>query len=479
MTTAKGRRDGLVLVLLGAVVFLSIGIAWRRVALVQLGDFKVVYYSARCLLEHGDPYNERDVERVYDAEGRERPTEAMLDRQVKTRFFYPPTAFALTVPVAGLGFRFGALVWTVLMAGGLIVASLAVWDLAADKGSTASGALAGLLLMNSFWLYMIGNSAGIAVSLCVVAVWTFFRKRLEWAGVLCLALSLAVKPNDSGLIWLLLILAGGTYRKRALQSVAVIAVFGLPVIFWVSRTSGHWLTELQANMASFAGIGGIVDPAATGMAGRNMDSLVQLQTAISIFFARPGIYNLIVYAICAPLVLIWIWTALRARWTADEFWLALAAAAPLTLLPTYHFQHDAKLLLLAIPGCTMLWMRRGRLGWAALILTTAGIIINGDIFTAVKVSLTRNILVPQPHFMSRFFTVLLTRPSGLILLAMSMLFLWAFVREGRSREPEGKPVTEPEPSQRGETTGQVLRALETASPGLKNLGLTGCVIDVT
>lgn len=469
MMLTKGRRDGLILVFLGAVVFLSIGIAWRRVALVQMGDFKVVYYSARCLLEHGDPYNEHDVQRLYDAEGRERAAEPPLDRQVKTRFFYPPTAFALTVPVVSFGFRLGSIVWTVLLAGGLIVASLAVWDLGAEAASVAAGALAGLLLMNSFWLYMIGNSAGIAVSLCVIAVWTFFRKRLEWAGVVCLALSLAVKPNDSGLIWLFLILVGGTYRKRALQSVAALAIFGLPLVFWVWRISPHWLPELQANMASFAGVGGGVDPASTGMAGRNVDSIIQLQTVTSIFFAQPRISDLIVYAVCAPVFLIWAWIALRKRLTASGFWLAIAAAAPLTMLPTYHYQHDAKLLLLVVPGCTMLWARRGRLGWAALLITAAGIVINGDIFTAIKVSLTRNIIVPQPHFTSRLLTVLLTRPSGLILLAMSIFFLWAFVREARSGKSAGESVPESEISQDGETRGQALGVLESASPR----GVTG------
>jgi len=424
----KRRSDGLILLLLGAVAFLVIGIAWRRVSRIEMGDFKVVYYGARCLLERGDPYSERDVLRVYYAEGQERPTEPVLDRQVKSRYFYPPTAFVFTVPFALLGFTAGGVAWTVLLSGSFILAAIAAWDLAADASPIMSGVLAGLVLMNSFWLFMIGNSAGIAVSLCVVAVWTFYRQRFVLPGVLCLAVSLALKPNDSGLVWLFLLLAGGVFCKRALQSLAVLAISSIPMVAWVTQRSPHWVTELKSNMASLSGIGSIVDPAATGMAGRNMDSLVQLQTVVSIFFEKPQVYDLITYVICAILLLLWVLVAVRYGASANGIWLALAAAAPLSMLPTYHFQHDAKLLMISIPACAVLWARRGLLGWSSLVITVAGILMTGDIFTGARIFLTRGIQVPQPSFLSRFATSVLTRPAPLILLAMAVFYLWALVK---------------------------------------------------
>src|SRR5215471_3451062 len=164
-------KDGLILVLLGALVFLIIGIALRRVSPIEMGDFKVVYYSARCLLYNGDPYLESDVLRIYQAEGRESPSEPILDRKVKTRFFYPPTAFLFTIPFALVGFTAGSMLWTIFLAGSLILAAILAWDIGADYAPVLSGALAGLLLMNSFWLYMVGNASAFAVSLCVIAVW--------------------------------------------------------------------------------------------------------------------------------------------------------------------------------------------------------------------------------------------------------------------------------------------------------------------
>jgi hypothetical protein len=411
-------------------VFLVIGSALRHVSPIEMGDFKVVYYSARCLLQNGDPYKESDVLRVYQAEGRENPSEPIPDRQVKTRFFYPPTAFLFTLPFAVVGFSAGKVLWTILLAASLILASLLVWDIGASYAPLVSGALAGALLMNSFWLYMVGNAAAIAVSLCVIAVWSFYRERFLLLGVLCLAVSLAVKPNDSGLVWLFLLLAGRPFRKRALQAFAAFAVLSFPIILWVTHVSPHWLAELRSNMASFFTIGGIVDPAVTGMAGRNMDSLVQLQSFISVLFRRPAAYNFISTAVCAPLILFGaLLTVVRGR-TAHGIWLALAVAAPLSMLPTYHLQHDAKLLLLTIPACAMLWSQRNPVGRLALLFTSAAIVISGDIFSGVRIVLTHGILVPKANLPSELTTAVLTRPAPLILLATAIFYLCRYAVRG-------------------------------------------------
>lgn len=424
----KNRRDGLVFLLIGAAAFLLIGLAWKQVSPIDMGDFKVVYYSARTLLQHGDPYSQHVVLAVYNDEGRENPSEPILDRDVKTRYFYPPTAFILTVPIAFFGFAVGKVIWMILCAGSLILASLLIWDISAEFAPTAAGVLPGLLLAGSFWLFMVGNSAAIAVSLCVIATWCFYRRRFAWAGVLCLALSLALKPNDSGLVWLFFLLAAPALRKRALQSLALLVVLSLPFVLWAYSASPHWAQELQANMAPFSAPGNIVDPGITGMAGKNMDSIVQLQTALSVFFPQPGTYHLLTYAISFPLVLFWIVITVKARPAGNGIWLGLAAAAPLSMLPTYHFQHDAKLLLLTIPACLMLWAGREALGRWAMVLTLAGILVNGDIFTAIRIMLTRHIIVPQPNFASRLATVFLTRPAPLVLLALAVFYLWLYSR---------------------------------------------------
>ena len=167
-----------------------------------------------------------------------------------------------------------------------------------------------------------------------------------------------------------------------------------------------------------------------------MDSLVGLQSDVSLFYPNPQTYDLITYAICAVLVLVWVLEVLRHRATATVSWLAIAAAAPLSMLPTYHFQHDAKLLLLTIPACAMLLVRKGRgsgrIGWMAMLVTTAAIVINGDIFSGIRILFTRNMLVPQSSLGSKFVTAAITRPAPLILLATAAFFLWALMKEPRN-----------------------------------------------
>ena len=62
----------------------------------------------------------------------------------------------------------------------------------------------------------------------MVAVWCFIRERFVPAGILCLAVSLAVKPQDAGLVWLYFLLVGGVYPKRALQTLVAMLALGLP-----------------------------------------------------------------------------------------------------------------------------------------------------------------------------------------------------------------------------------------------------------
>jgi hypothetical protein len=424
----KNRRDGLVLLLLGAAVFLLVGLALKRISPISSGDFKVVYYPARCLLQHGDPYLQGDVERVYQAEGRELPSESALNRQVMTQYFYPPTAFVVTLPFALLGYGPGHVLWMIVSAGSLILAAFLMFDLAAEFSPLFSGALLGFLLMNSFWLFMIGNSAAIVVSLCAIAVWCFLKERFVYAGILCFALSLALKPHDSGLVWLFFLLAGRICRKRALQTLLVLAVLCLPSMLWITHVAPHWIQEAHANMLAFTGPGAITDPAATGMAGRNMDSLVQLQSAVSIPWQNPRVYNSITYAICGALLLVWIFATMQLRPCPAKTRLALAAVAPLSMLPIYHLQHDAKLLMLTVPACAMLWAEGGRVGRLAVFITAAGVVINGDIFSFIRIMLTRHFLVPQPNLPSQILTVVLTRPAPLILLIMSVFYLWLYAR---------------------------------------------------
>ena len=424
MTNA--RRDGLYLLLMGSLTFMLLGAAWENAASAPLLDFRALYYPARCLLQHCDPYNASDVLRVYQAEGVYGSLDTAKQRIMTTRYGYLPTAFSFTVPFAMLPWGPAHLLWMALTIGSLIFASYLIWHLGANYAPIISGFLIGFLLANSEILVMQGMCAGIAVSLCVVAVWCFFQERFIAAGILCLAVSLAVKPQDTGLVWLYFLLAGGVYRKRALQTLVVAVAFCLPSVLWVWRVAPHWIQELHSNILAFSAHGGINDPGPASSGAHGLAMVINLQEVISVFRDDPRIYNLASYLICAPLLLVWMFATLRFRPSPRRTWLALAAIAPLTMLPFYHRQYDAKLLLLAVPACALLWAEGGLTGRLALLVTAAGFVFNGDIFMAIVISITSHL--PATVLSGQIQAVALVFPVPLILLVMSVFYLWAYVR---------------------------------------------------
>jgi hypothetical protein len=429
----KARLDGLILLLLGgAVVLVLLGFLLVSPTPAAMQDFRVVYYPARCLLQHGDPYRESDVLDTYRAEGGEHPSETAADRQIVIRHIYPPTVFSFSVPFAMLPWGIARVLWMMLTAGSLLFASFLAWNLGADYAPILSGALIGFLLANSEVLIVLGNPSGIVISLCVIAVWCFFRERFVLAGVLGMAIGLLVKPQDAGLVWLCFLLAGGVYRKRALQTLFAAVVLGLPGILLVLRASPHWMQELHANILAFSVHGGITDPgpASTGSNGAGM--MINLQTVFSVFRDDPRIYNPATWLLCALPLIVWAFVTLRSRTTPARTWLALAAIAPLSLLPVYHHLYDAKLLLLTVPACAMLWAEGGKLGRFALLANIVAFAFTGDVSWTLLLRLIDGlcpITAGMPGWTSRAMQVF---PVPLILLAMSIFYLWVYL--SRSRE---------------------------------------------
>jgi hypothetical protein len=322
-----------------------------------------------------------------------------------------------------------------LTATSLIFASFLMWNLGANYAPIVSGALVGFLLANSEMLMITGNMAGIAISLCLVAVWCFVRERFVAAGVLCLAISLAVKPHDTGLVWLYFLLAGGTYRKRALQTLLVTVVLSLPAVLWVWQVSPHWIAELQSNLSFYSAHGGINDPGLNSSGGHGLGMLVSLQTIISPFWDNPRIYNPASYVICGMLLVVWAFITLRSKPSRRNVWLALAAIAALSMLPLYHRQQDTKLLLLAVPACAMLWAEGGVIGRLALLVTSAGLVFTADLPWALLLGLINSRHLPTTGLSGQMLIAVQVFPVPLTLLAVGIFYLWVYARRGSAQLP--------------------------------------------
>jgi hypothetical protein len=399
-------------------------------------DFRAVYYGTRCLIQHHNPYKVSELEAVYRSEGGERPSETIQSRQAVTLFVNMPTTLIFTVPFAMLPWGPAHVLWMTFTACVLILAALLMWNLGARYAPNVTLILICFLLANCEEIFCTGNTAGIAVSLCVVAVWCFFEQRFLWAGILCLAVSLAIKPHNAGLVWLYLLLAGAPYRKRALQSLLITAVLGLSAFLWLSHVAPHWVSDWQSNLSAISAPGGINEPGPASLNGGSASTVVDLQAAISIFRDDPRFYNPISYLLCGALLLALMARALRSRFSLPNAWLALAAVTALTMLVTYHRPWDAKLLLLAIPACAMLWAEGGPARWPALLITAAGLVFTADIPLAILSILAKNLHIGTAGILGKMLTVLLIRPASLILLLLAIFYLWMYL----TRATEGDPL---------------------------------------
>jgi hypothetical protein len=426
-----GRRDGLYLFWLGCALFLLLSIGMENSFSTPMIDFKVLYYPARCLLQHHDPYQESEVLRAYQAGSSYSPLDTPKVLLIVSHYLYLPSAFLITALFAVMPWGPAHLIWLALTIASLIFAAYLMWEVGAEYAPVLSGLLAAFFLINSGNVVALSNAAGICTALCVVAVWTFLRNRWVTAGAICLAISLVLKPQDAGLVWLYFLLAGGVHRKYAVRTLLAALVIGLPGLLWVSHVAPDWMQHWHANVQAFAVHGGLNDPgpASTGRYGLGM--MVSLPIVFSYFKDDPGFYNPASFVLTASLFLALLFFTLRSRMREREPWLAAAAAASLALLPLYHRQQDTKLLLLAVPACAMLWAGGGPLArWLALLVNVAGIILTGDLLwilldVILKVPLSMNVRI---------------MPVPLMLLTMGIFYVWVYAEHSlKSRRTETAP----------------------------------------
>jgi Glycosyltransferase family 87 len=417
----SGNVTGFILILLGSIFFVVNGISNQRYVLHSV-DFMGVYGGARCLLKGCNPYNEQDIYNIY-VEAGGNPKQWY---HIPPKFYnatYLPTALFLAIPFACLPWGPAHLAWLAVSAISFIVAALLVWDLARVYAPLLSGALIALFVATSTMFLLNGNPACISISLCTIGVWCLLRNRNLASGILCLAISLLLKPHVSGMVWLYFLLASPQHRKRAWQTLLVASLLAIPALVWVSLmpASSHWARDLHTNVVGVHQPGFPADP---GPTDPDAPYIVDLQAVFSVFRNDPQFYNAITLIVSGILLLFWAGTTMRARPSQAKDLFGLAAIAPLSLLPIYHRVYDTRLMLLVIPALAVLFAQRRMVAsWLAVFLTTAGIILTGhQLISRVG---------PRIHFSTATFsgeikTVLLLRSMPVITLLMGIFYLCMF-----------------------------------------------------
>lgn len=419
----RARLDGLHLLLLGAFIFIAMGLLADFIIPMPLPDFMIVYYGARCLVQHHDPYQVSQFWSVYKAQGGFVPSDPQILhglRPLVAICVNLPTTLVLAIPLAVLPWKLAAAICLVLIGGSFILACWCLWATAAAWGSRHSGFLVFLVLINSGFLLYSGNASGFVIGLCVAAACSFVQERFVWAGAACMAAGLLIKPHDAALVWVYFLLAGGAARKHAVRSFVLAVAVALPSILLVSQVAPHWLQEYRSNVVAEMAPGGISDPGPTADRAHGSEMVISLQTVLSLIRNDPHFYNPVTYVLCGALLVLWGMKTLRSSLSPERAWLALAAISVLTLLPVYHRRYDARLLLLTIPACVMLWKSGGLIGRSTVLLTSAAIVMTGDVFWIVFFNLT--------HY-SVHAGILAMAFEPLILLALAVFYLWVYLQD--------------------------------------------------
>jgi len=434
------RSKSVILILLCSVFSIVTGRLLDQSSGAGTSSYRAVYYGARCVVHHADPYNPDEFSRIYMAESGALPGDParrpLFLRAVMVCVNLPTTLFLL-IPLAMIPWGLSHLLWLALIAISLTVAAVLTHDLCMESESRLPLVLICFLMANCQVLFTVANTAGLAVGLCVISIWCFIRQRFMWFGVVALAISLALKPHDSGLVWLWLLISGGLLRKRALQTAILVVAIAIPAVLLVARSSPRWHTELAGSLAATSAHGDISDPGpASNSRQGSADIIIDLQTVLSLFRDDPRFYNPATYLICGSLLVIWLLPALRRQQPLSGSLSALAFVAALTMLVSYHRPYDAKLLLLAIPATSMLSTASSRLRKPACILAALSVFFTSDLPLAVLSVITRQIQVSLLANLGRLLLVPALRPAPIVLLLLTIVFLCMYLRGGRVEAPE-------------------------------------------
>lgn len=388
-------------------------------------DFKGIYYGTQCLLHGSDPYSVQDLQMYYLSHGGQQPTNAIERNNllVVSLYINSPATFLVVAPFALLTWIPASVLWMTLVVLGLITSTFLIWTEARESSPFIALLFAAIVLVNCELPFAGGNTAGIVVSCTVVATWCLIHDRFPQLAILLMTTALLMKPHVAGPVWLCIALSGGSRMRRAFEIMAITIGFGILAILWVGHIAPHWLPEMESNLMTISGPGGINSPLPSSVGMQNADLIVDLQTVFALFVPDAGIANSLTYGICGILGAVWIVATVRSHDSKERVWFALATIVPLSLLVNYHRIHDAKLLLLTIPAISLQhgFPRVLRIG-TTLVGGTL-LFLTGEIPSAIWNAMVRGIPVWGFGISRRILLTPLVRPVPLLLLLLTLLFL--------------------------------------------------------
>ena len=323
-----------------------------RTSAFAASDFKTLYASAWCFRHGLDAYSFPNLQAVFSAQRVVPPTSWFGHAPV-----YPPTTLALLAPLTLLPMVPAAYLATILSA---LLFALAIAALARYAAQVFGLGLPFRLVLIAIcaacpllaFALSVGNLSPAAAALSILA-FTHPSTRTEqgsvWPPSFALALALLLKPHMA--VWVLiamLLLTFGRSRAVALRALPLCLTTGLAAAALLSRE------QLPGQYRSFFRVFGfeMAPGGSMHLSSREALPVVAQITSLRSLLGFWTPENPLTFALAALTLLgfagLLLYRIPRLR-TEAEASLAVAAAAALGLLATYHRAHDATLLLLALP----------------------------------------------------------------------------------------------------------------------------------
>jgi len=422
--TATGRtrwfhRATAAVFLLSACYFSFFWIA--HPAGVRMRDFLAPYTGSRCLWAGCNPYDLSQVQHEFARAGgleQDHPTWAFEPP------VYPPSTLVALLPMSFLHYHAARAVWYGLTACLFFAASLVLISFVAESYKPWAMLLGAFL----YWsepvglLFNIGQPSGLAASLALLSLWLFFRNPRSGAAVICLGISLSLKPQLGGL-FLIYFLLRPRSRAYACKSAALGAAFLIAGILWLtlSPASHNWRSDYRAQIANSQALGAVNDPSAQSGYARQFTNA---QIVFALFVNNPSRDTNFAYALGAILFAAWVMIVLRT--SEGDLFSTLAAITCIGMLPVYHREYDLVLLMIGFPALIAMMSRRQAMGWPTLLCTAC--LLSSPHYHHLWIGLETNArifaLIPDERIRALVFT----RWQPVVLGVLACIYLFAMCR---------------------------------------------------
>ncbi len=436
-SSEPGREDS-------ARTYSSAALAWLFIALgfffllrqtftsarIYSPDFANIFAGAVCLLHGNSPYRFVSVQAALAQHGYFLTTAKTWPASLP---LYPPFTLALFLPLAGLGYANAASAFYLLTLAGCAVVCLRVLLTSsglAEIRPVWRGLLLCLLMISPETRWALGNGNPVVLVTALLLLCCFDTDpSWRWLRVLAFALAVLLKPQIALPFTLPLLVKPQDGWRMLLRAFAFVAVVTAAAFAWCARQpeTAAWTSDLQANLALGAAAGNTMSLTEHAYV---FDPRLNLAYLFGYWIGNPHLDVLLTAGVLLVLCAALCWALTRRTIRSRQQWaLAVAATAALTLLPVYHRSYDALLLAMALPWALMATRIRHQaiFAWCTLLLIAASTVIWARHLPVRWRGLHG---VEQPASLIGFLS---HRTHALLVLALAVLLLFVLLRNDVER----------------------------------------------